>query len=214
MEKSIPYGRQDITNKDIEAVIAALKDDFLTQGPTIGEFENAFAKYVGSKYAVAVSNGTAALHLSALALDVKPGSKVITSPITFAASANCIKYCGGDVHFAEINPDTFLLSIQACKELIERNPPGTFHGIIPVDFAGLPVDLSAFRDLANEHGLWLLEDACHAPGGSYQTKDGSTSKCGSGEFADLAIFSFHPVKHIATGEGGMITTNREDLYQK
>lgn len=211
---NIPYGRQEITKDDEKAVIETLRSDFLTQGPKIDEFEKAFAKYVGSKYAVAVSNGTAALHLCALALDVKPGDKVITTPITFAASANCIRYCGGDVAFADIDPETYVLDIQKVRELLEAHPKGTFKGIVPVDFTGYPVDLETFRKLADEYGLWIIEDACHAPGGYFRDSKGEKQLCGNGRFADLAIFSFHPVKHIAAGEGGMITTNDEALYQK
>jgi UDP-4-amino-4,6-dideoxy-N-acetyl-beta-L-altrosamine transaminase len=209
---SIPYGRQHITEEDLNAVREALQGDFLTQGPAIASFEEAFARYVGSKYAIALSNGTAALHLSALALGVKSGSKVITTPITFAASANCVLYCGGEVVFADIDPSTGLLDIHAVRHLLEAAPPGTYSGIIPVDFAGNPVNLEAFRALADEHGLWLLEDACHAPGGSFVDTRGIEQHCGNGSYADLAIFSFHPVKHIATGEGGMITTNNQELY--
>ncbi|HCQ17074.1 MAG TPA: UDP-4-amino-4,6-dideoxy-N-acetyl-beta-L-altrosamine transaminase, partial [Cryomorphaceae bacterium] len=130
--KNIPYGRQEITKADEEAVLETLRSDFLTQGPKIAEFEKAFAEYVGSQYAVAVSNGTAALHLCAMALGVKPGDKVITTPITFAASANCIKYCGGEVAFADIDPETFLMDIAKVKELLESHPKGTFKGIVPV----------------------------------------------------------------------------------
>ena len=211
---SIPYGRQNITEADLKAVSQALHSDYLTQGPTIALFENNFANYVGSKYAVAVSNGTAALHLCAMALNVKPGQKVITTPITFAASANCVRYCGGEVVFADIDPETYLLDINAVQELLENSPKGTYAGIIPVDFAGRAVNLEAFRALADEYDLWIIEDSCHAPGGSFRKNDDGDSLCGSGEFADLAIFSFHPVKHIACGEGGMITTNDEDLYQR
>ena len=134
--KPIPYGRQHITEEDIQAVVETLRSDFLTQGPKIAEFEAAFAKYIGCKYAVAVSNGTAALHLCALALNVQPGQKVITTPITFAASANCIRYCGGEVVFADIDPVTFLLDINKVRALLEASPKGTYKGIIPVDFAG------------------------------------------------------------------------------
>lgn len=210
----IPYGRQNITKEDIDAVIEALKSDFLTQGPRIKEFEDQFSKYVGSKYAVAVSNGTAALHLCTLALGVKEGDKVITTPITFAASANCIRYCGGEVIFSDIDPETYLLDINKVKSLLENSPLGTYKGIIPVDFSGRAVDLEAFRDLANKYNLWLIEDACHAPGGYFVDSNGEKQNCGNGNFADLAIFSFHPVKHIACGEGGMITTNDEALYKK
>lgn len=210
----IPYGKQNISNEDIKEVIAALQSDFLTQGPRIKEFEDHFANYVGSKYAVAVSNGTAALHLCTLALDVQEGDKVITTPITFAASANCVRYCGGEVVFSDINPDTYLLDIDKVKILLENAPKGTFKGIIPVDFAGRAVDLESFRKLADEYNLWIIEDACHAPGGYFDDSKSNIQKCGNSNFADLAIFSFHPVKHIACGEGGMITTNDETLYKK
>ncbi|WP_093114431.1 UDP-4-amino-4,6-dideoxy-N-acetyl-beta-L-altrosamine transaminase [Salinimicrobium catena] len=211
---SIPYGRQNITEEDIQAVIETLKSDYLTQGPKIAEFEKAFADYTGSKYAVAVANGTAALHLSTLALGVQEGDKVITTPITFAASANCVRYCGGEVVFADIDPETYLLDISSVKKLLEEAPKGTYSGIIPVDFAGRAVNLEEYKVLAKEYNLWLIEDACHAPGGFFTDSKGQKQFCGNGNFADLAIFSFHPVKHIASGEGGMITTNDEELYQK
>ena len=210
----IPYSKQNITQADIDSVVEVLKADYLTQGPKIIEFEVAIASYVGAKYAVAVSNGTAALHLCALALNVREGQKVITTPITFAASANCVRYCGGEVVFGDIDPETYLLDINSVRELLEASPKGTYSGVIPVDFAGRAVDLEAYRELANEFGLWIIEDACHAPGGSFIKINGEESKCGSGEYADLAIFSFHPVKHIASGEGGMITTNDESLYHR
>jgi UDP-4-amino-4,6-dideoxy-N-acetyl-beta-L-altrosamine transaminase len=214
MNKSIPYGKQHITLEDIQAVVEALQSDFLTQGPRIPEFESAFATYIGSKYAIAVANGTAALHLCALALNVKPGDKVITSSITFAASANCVRYCGGEVVFADIDPETYLLDINKVRALLETAPKGTYKGIIPVDFAGRPVDMEAFRKLADTYDLWIIEDACHAPGGYFFDSAGAMQHCGNGKYADLAIFSFHPVKHIATGEGGMITTNNEGLYKR
>lgn len=210
----IPYGKQTITEDDIKAVVETLKSDFLTQGPHIAEFENAFATYIGSKYAVAVANGTAALHLSAMALNVKPGQKVITSPITFVASANCIRYCGGEVVFADIDPSTYLIDIISIERLLRASPKGTYAGIIPVDFSGRPVDLEKLKSLANEFNLWILEDACHAPGGFFIDSKGEKQFCGNGKFAELAIFSFHPVKHIACGEGGMITTNDHALYEK
>lgn len=212
--KVIPYGRQNITDEDIQVVIETLKSDYLTQGPKIAEFEENFAQYVGAKFAVALANGTAALHLCALALGVKEGQKVITTPITFAASANCVRYCGGEVVFGDINPDTYLLDIQSVRNLLEASPKGTYKGIIPVDFAGRAVNLEAYRKLADEYGLWIIEDACHAPGGYFIDSKGEKQFCGNGQFADLAIFSFHPVKHIASGEGGMITTNDENLYKK
>ena len=212
--KAIPYGKQDITQDDIQAVVETLQADFLTQGPQIGLFEEAFASYVGSKYAVAVSNGTAALHLSALALGVNEESTVICTPITFAASSNCIKYCGGNIHFSDINKDTYLIDIPAIKALLEQAPKGKYAGIIPVDLAGKAVNLEELRALADEHDLWIIEDACHAPGGYFIDSAGEKQFCGNGKFADLSVFSFHPVKHIACGEGGMITTNDQDLYER
>lgn len=212
--QAIPYGRQKIDQEDIDAVVKTLTADFLTQGPKVKEFEDKFAEYVGAKHAVAVSNATAGLHLAVLALGLKPDERVITTPITFAASANCIRYAGGEVWFADIDPDSYLLSIESTRKLIESKPEGFFKGIIAVDFAGLPVNLESFRALANEHDLWLIEDACHAPGGYFTDSKGDKQMCGNGNYADIGIFSFHPVKHIACGEGGMVTTNSELLYKK
>ncbi len=209
----IPYGKQNITSEDIQSVIEVLKSEYLTQGPKIKEFEDAFAKYIGAKYAVAVSNGTAALHLSTMAMNVKSGDKVITTPITFAASANCVKYCGGEVVFSDIDPDTYLLDIKSVKRLLEDSPKGTYKGIIPVNFAGRAVNLEEFHKLAEKYDLWIIEDACHAPGGYFIDSNGIKQNCGNGNFANLSIFSFHPVKHIACGEGGMITTNDKNLYK-
>ena len=212
--KPIPYGKQELSPADIEAVVKVLQSDFWTQGPKIAEFEQKFAQYIGAKYAVAVANGTAALHLSALALGVNSQSNVITSPLTFVASANCVRYCGGNVFFSDIDPETLTLDLKKVEELINSKPKGFFQGIIPVDFAGKAVNLEEFRVLANKYNLWILEDACHAPGGYFIDSKGNQQLCGNGNFADLAIFSFHPVKHIACGEGGIITTNRKDLYEK
>jgi len=212
--KAIPYGRQSIDQQDIDAVVSTLQADFLTQGPKVSEFEEKFAEYVGSKYAVAVNNATSGLHISVLALNLKKEDKVITTPITFAASANCIRYAGAEVWFADIDPNTYLLSLESVRELVESKPKGFFKGIIPVDFAGLPVSLEGFRELANKHDLWVIEDACHAPGGYFTDSKGVKQRCGNGNYADIGVFSFHPVKHIACGEGGMVTTNSETLYKK
>ena len=212
--KAIPYGHQHITDEDIQAVIETLKSDYLTQGPKIIEFEQAFARYVGAKYAVAVSNATAGLHLAATALQVRSGDIVIVTPITFAASANCIRYCNGMVVFCDIDPDTYLMDIKKLRRLLETNPPSTFKGIVPVDFAGYPHQMEEFRQLADEYGLWILEDACHAPGGYFIDSNGEKQFCGNGKFADVTVFSFHPVKHIATGEGGMVTTNDKELFDR
>ena len=214
MNKPIPYGKQEITQSDIDAVVSTLTSEFLTQGPKVLEFEEKFAHYIGSKYAVAVSNGTAALHVSAMALGVNKNTKVICTPITFAASSNCILYCGGSVEFVDIDPVTFTIDIDKVEALLKQHPKGTYQGIVPVDFAGYPVNTERLQSLAKEYGLWVLEDACHAPGGYYKDSNGKRINCGDGQYADLSIFSFHPVKHIACGEGGMVTTNDETLYKK
>lgn len=214
IRKPIPYGRQSINDDDIEAVISTLKSDYLTQGPKLKEFETKFAEYVGAKYAVAVNNATSGLHLATAVLGVKPGDNVIVTPMTFAASANCVRYCGGDVTFCDIDPKTYLMDINKLREILENNPKGTFKGVIVVDFAGYPHNLEEFRKVCDEYGLWLIEDACHAPGAWFTDSKGEHQRSGNGNFADISVFSFHPVKHIATGEGGMVTTNNPDLYKK
>ena len=214
MSFKIPYGKQFISEEDAQAVIDALHSDFLTQGPRILEFEKNFAAYVGSKFAVAVSNGTAALHLPLLAIGLKEGDRVITTPITFAASANAARYCGAEVYFADIDPDTYVISIESVKALLQKHPKDFFKAIVPVDFTGYPVNLEEIKKLANEYGLFVLEDACHSPGGYFKDSKGVNQNCGNGVYADAAAFSFHPVKHIASGEGGMITTNSEELFHK
>lgn len=210
----IPYGKQEITNEDISEVIKTLQSDFLTQGPKILEFENRFAEYVDAKYAVAVCNGTAALHLAVLSLGIQPGQKVITTPITFVASANCILYAGAEVVFVDIDPEDYNIDVNKLEVLLKKHPKNTFAGIIPVAFAGCPVRLEKINALAKEYGLWVVEDACHAPGGYFTDSKGKKIKCGSTVYSDLSCFSFHPVKHIAAGEGGMITTNSKELYEK
>ena len=212
--KPIPYGRQHITDEDIQCVIDAFKSDYLTQGPKIKEFEEAFASYVGCKYAIAVNNATAGLHLAATVLDVNLGDKVIVTPLTFAASANCIRFRGGEVVFCDVEEDTYLMDIKKLSRLLSQSPKGTYKGIVLVDFAGYPANLEAFRQLADEYGLWIIEDACHAPGGYFIDSKGETQLCVNWNFADISVFSFHPVKHIATGEGGMATTNSKKLYEK
>jgi UDP-4-amino-4,6-dideoxy-N-acetyl-beta-L-altrosamine transaminase len=210
----IPYGRQHITAADMVAVNEVLVADYLTTGPKVREFEEKFAAYVGARYGVAVANGTAALHLCALALEVNEASRVITSPITFAASANCVRYCGGTIEFCDIDSESLVMDLAQVHAKLAAAPAGTYQGLIPVDFAGYPVDMEAYRALADEYDLWIIEDACHAPGGWFTDSEGKQQHCGSGAFADLAIFSFHPVKHIACGEGGMITTNDPALYER
>lgn len=214
MSFKIPYGKQFISEEDTKAVVDALHSDFLTQGPRIAEFEKNFAAYIGCKYAVAVSNGTAALHLPLLAIGLKEGDRIITTPITFAASGNAARYCGAEVYFADIDPETYVISIDAVKQLLAKHPKGFFKAIVPVDFTGYPVNLEELKKVAKEYNLFILEDACHSPGGYFTDSTGKAQRCGNGQYADAAAFSFHPVKHIACGEGGMITTNDEVLYRK
>lgn len=210
----IPYGRQHITDEDIQAVVDVLKSNYLTQGPHIDAFETAFARYVGSQYAVAVSNGTTALHLGVLVLGLKPGEKVITTPITFSASANCVRYCGAEVLFADIDSDTYLIDLAHVKQLLETHPKGSIKGIIPVDMAGNVVNTEALRNLVKPYGCWILEDACHAPGGYFTDSEGNRQLAGNNRYSDATVFSFHPVKHIACGEGGMVTTNDATVYKQ
>jgi UDP-4-amino-4,6-dideoxy-N-acetyl-beta-L-altrosamine transaminase len=212
--KRIPYGKHFISEEDLQAVNSALLSDFITQGPQSEEFEKAFAEYIGVKYALAVSNGTAALHIAAKAIGVSTGDKVITTPLTFVASANCVKFCNGDICFSDIDRKTYLMDTEKLEALLKSHPPGTFKGIIPVDFAGYPLNMEKFRNLADEYGLWIIEDACHAPGAWYTDSKGVRQRTGNCAYSEMAIFSFHPVKHIATGEGGMVTTNDEELYKK
>lgn len=211
--RPIPYGRQNITDADIAAVTETLRSDYLTQGPKIAEFERKFADYVGARHGVAVNNATSGLHIAAKALGVGPGTSVIVTPMTFAASANCIRYCGGDVTFCDIDPDTYLMDARKLEKILDENPRGTFAGIVIVDFAGYPHNLEEFRRIADRHGLWIIEDACHAPGAWWTDSHGNRQLTGNSRFADCTVFSFHPVKHIATGEGGMVTTNSDTLLK-
>jgi UDP-4-amino-4,6-dideoxy-N-acetyl-beta-L-altrosamine transaminase len=201
--KRISYGYQTIDKTDIREVTKVLGTDFITQGPKISEFENAICKYCNVKYAVAVSSGTAALHVACLAAGITKGDEVITSPITFVASANCVLYCGGKPVFADIDYDT--ANINPAE--IEKKITSKTKAIIPIDFAGYPVDLDRIRQISKKHGLLLIEDACHALGAEYKGK-----KLGS--ISDMTVLSFHPVKHITTGEGGMVLTNNKDLYDR
>lgn len=199
----IPYGKQWIDEDDIQAVIEVLKSDFLTTGPKVAEFERVVASYVGTKYAVAVSNGTAALHCACHAAGIGIGDEVITTPMTFAASANCILYCGAKPVFADIDSKTYNIDVHD----IERKITSKTKAIIAVDFAGQPCDYKEILDLAQKHNLTVIEDASHSLGADY---DGVKV----GNICDMTTFSFHPVKHITSGEGGMVVTNDERLYQK
>lgn len=202
-DKYLPYGLHWIDEDDIQEVLKVLKSDWITQGPKVKEFEEKLANYCGAKYAVAVSSGTAALHLACLALGVKPGDEVITSPITFLATSNSVLYCGGKPVFVDIDEKTYNIDVNKIEKNINKNT----KGIIPVHFAGQPCDLDRIREIANKYNLWVIEDTAHALGAEYKGK-----KIGS--FSDLTIFSFHPVKAITTGEGGAITTNNKVLYEK
>lgn len=199
----IPYGKQTIEQDDIQAVVDVLQSDFLTTGPKIAEFEQTVADYVGAKYAVAISNGTSALHAACFAAGIEPGDEVITTPLTFAASANCVLYCGGTPVFADVDPKTYNID----PEDIQRKITDRTKAIIAVHLAGQPCDMDAIHSIAREHGLIVIEDGAHALGSVYKGK-----KVGS--MSDMTTFSFHPVKPITTGEGGMIVTDNEDFYKK
>jgi len=204
----IPYGKHYIEEDDIQAVVDILRNGHLTQGPTVEAFEKAVAEYVGAKYAVAVSSGTAALHLAALTAGVCPGTSIVTSPITFIASANAGIYCGGNVLFADIDSETINMSSEALREVLLNN--SNVKAIIPVHFAGLPCDMEAIKDLADNVGAAVIEDAAHGLGATYP----NGKRVGCCENSLMTIFSFHPVKAIAAGEGGMIMTNDEETYRK
>jgi len=200
---SIQYGRQSIDEDDIQAVVDVLRGDYLTTGPNVANFEKAVCEYTGAKYAVAISNGTAALHAACFAAGIGPGDEVITTPITFAASSNCVLYCGGTPVFADIKPDTYNID----PEDIRRKITDKTKAIIAVHFTGQPCEMAEIHAIAKEHNLLVIEDAAHALGADYKgTKIGAVS--------DMTTFSFHPVKHITTGEGGMIMTNDEKLYER
>jgi perosamine synthetase len=203
----LPYSRPAIGEDDIEAVVDVLRSHWLTTGPKVEEFEEAFAARVGAKHAVSFSSGTAALHGAAFAAALKPGDEAITSPMTFAATANCVLYQGATPVFADVSADTLNLDPE---KIAERITPRT-KAIIPVDYAGHPADLDAILDLAARHGLIVIEDACHALGAEYRGTESRERSTGS--IAHMTVFSFHPVKHIATGEGGMVTTDRADYAE-
>ena len=196
----IPYGRHWLDEDDVAAVLEVLKSDWLTTGPKVEEFEKAFAVAVGAGEAVAVSNGTAALHAAAYALDIRPGDEVIVTPMTFAASANCVVYQGGTPVFADVDPGTLLLDPSSVEEKITSRT----KAIIAVDYAGQPCDYDALKNIADHHELSIIDDACHALGGSYKGRL-------VGTLADLNTFSLHPVKHITSGEGGVVTTDDPEL---
>jgi perosamine synthetase len=195
-DKLLPYGHQSIDEADIQAVVEVLRSDWLTTGPKVGEFEEAFAQRVGAKYAVSFSSGTAALHAAAFAAGLKAGDEAVTTPMTFAATANCVLYVGATPRFADVSADT--LNIDPAE--IEKRISSNTRAILCVDYAGHPADLAAILEIARRRGQVVIEDSCHALGAEYQKRR-------VGNIADMTVFSFHPVKHITTGEGGMVTTN-------
>ena len=199
----LPYGHQLIDEQDIASVVETLKSDWITQGSKVEEFERKLADYCGAKYAVAVSSGTAALHAACAVAGIAEGDEVITTPITFAATANAIIYCGGRPVFADVKEDTININAEEVKEKLSNKT----RAILPVDFAGHPADLDEIKAIARERNLVVIEDACHALGAEYKEQ-----KIGS--LADMTVFSFHPVKHITTGEGGMVLTDNEEYHNK
>lgn len=206
----IPYGRQNISEDDIKAIVEVLRSDFITQGPVVPEFEKTVATYCGAKHAVAVNSATSALHIACLALGVGPGDLVWTSPITFVASANCARYCGADVDFVDIDPRTYNLSVPSLTEKLEQaKRNGRLPKVvIPVHLSGQSCEMEAIHALSVQYGFRIIEDASHAIGGSYKGE-----KVGSCRYSDITVFSFHPVKIITTGEGGMAVTNDPELVK-
>ena len=207
----IPYGRQNISDDDIQAVVDVLRSDFLTQGPIVSNFENAVCDYVNSKYGVAVNSGTSALHIACLSLGLTSGDWLWTTPITFVASANCGLYCGAQVDFVDIDPDSWNISIeQLTKKLkLAKKENKVPKILVAVHLCGLPCDMEDIYKLSQEYGFHVIEDACHAIGGRYQN-----SPIGDCQYSDITVFSFHPVKTITTGEGGMAVTNNKKLAEK
>lgn len=212
--KTIPYAHQFIDSNDIKEVIKILKSDWLTQGPKVKEFESALCQYTDAKYAVVVSSGTAALHLSMIALGLGPGDKLVTSPITFAASANCAIYVGAAPEFVDIDDKTYHIDVERLIDLLESpSARRKVKVVVPVHLMGTVVDLSALRRVCSKYGIKIVEDAAHAIGARYKCGN-AWVKVGSCRHSDVTIFSFHPIKHITTGEGGAILTNDKRLYDE
>jgi UDP-4-amino-4,6-dideoxy-N-acetyl-beta-L-altrosamine transaminase len=209
----LPYGRQVIEDDDIAAVVEALQSDYLTTGPRVGEFEDALVEVTGAKHAIACSNGTAALHLAARALDLGPGTTTIVPAITFLASANAIRLNGGDVVFADVDPNSGLMRPEDLLEALARCPGGKAHAVVNVHLAGQCGDVAEIERIARANDLRVIDDACHALGTSVRV-DGVPHKIGGNDFADVTCFSFHPVKTIAMGEGGAVTTNDSEIAKR
>lgn len=212
--KIIPYGRQEITDEDIQCVVETLRSDFLTQGPKVAEFEKRFCEFVKAPYGSAVINGTAALHMAVMALGIKPGQKVLVPALTFAASGNCVLYCGGEVDLVDIDPETLCLNLKQVEDKLKNASAGEYAGVVAVDFAGYPIQMDVLKKIADQYNVWVLEDACHAFGAQFKSQDGSLQFSGNGKFSSATAFSFHPVKHIATGEGGLVTTADKKIFDR
>ncbi len=210
--KRISYGRQTIDRSDIDAVVEALGSGMLTQGPLVEEFERALASYTKARYAVVCSSGTAALHLACMAAGIGPGHSVITSPLTFLASANCALYTGARPHFADIDPETLNIDPVEIEKRLDAEP--SVKAVIPVHFAGLPCDLEKIREITKARGVMVIDDACHALGASWMDSARKWHRVGSPAYSDMTVFSFHPVKSITTCEGGAVTTNDRELYER
>lgn len=207
----IPYGKQWIDDSDINEVISVLRSDFITQGPKVEEFEKNLSDYCGAQYAVVFNSGTSALHGAFFGLGLKKGDEFITSPMTFVATSNAGLHLGATPNFVDIEADTGNLDVSRVEKCISDKT----RLIVPVDYAGHPVNIGALRDIAHKHGLWLVEDACHALGAKYKANNsGPWMKVGNCQYSDMTVFSFHPVKHITTGEGGAVLTNRKEFYER
>ncbi|HVY97925.1 MAG TPA: UDP-4-amino-4,6-dideoxy-N-acetyl-beta-L-altrosamine transaminase [Dongiaceae bacterium] len=210
----LPYGRQDIDADDLAAVSAALQSDYLTTGPTVGLFETEFAAAVGARYAVASNSGTAALHLACMALDLGPGESVVVPAVTFMATANAARFCGAEVIFADVDPDSGLLTAETFQAAIDAHPRAAIRAVLPVHLNGYSVDMPAIRAIAEPRGIAVIEDACHALGGEQAAGNHSRAPVGACALSDMACFSLHPVKTVTSGEGGVTTTNDERAHRR
>jgi UDP-4-amino-4,6-dideoxy-N-acetyl-beta-L-altrosamine transaminase len=208
----ISYGRQTVNEQDVEAAVSVLRSSMITQGPVVEEFERELCAYTGAKYAVCCSTGTAALHLAVLAAGLGPGDGTLTTPLTFVATANSALFCGATPYFSDIDPVTHNIDPTAIESALDAHPE--ISVIMPVHFAGLPSDMASIGEIASRRGLRVIEDACHALGATEATGNGSTAKVGACTYSDMTVFSFHPVKSITTGEGGAVTTNDAELYER
>jgi UDP-4-amino-4,6-dideoxy-N-acetyl-beta-L-altrosamine transaminase len=211
---NLPYSRQCIDEDDILAVARVLRSDYLTTGPELERFESEFAEYCGAKYAIACSNGTAALHLACLSLGVNSSQRVITSPLTFLSTANVAHMSGAGVDFIDVDPHTLQIDVDQVEALLKKSPTGTYSAVIPVHFTGHPAPMGKIHALAKAYDLWVIEDASHALGAAYRDGGGERIQVGDTQNSNLACFSFHATKNITGGEGGAVTTNDQALYER